>query len=116
MLQRRAKLKMGVKQPSVIRSPGHMKWVRSSWACCIFDKHECDGRNHAHHCREGANGGTGMKPDDSTVVPLCERAHEEIHRIGWKSFESKYRIDLSKEAQELWNKSPHRLTWERKCL
>lgn len=116
MLRPRVRPKMGVRQESQIRSPGHMKWVRQRFQCCIttLRGHICSGKMHAHHCREGANGGMGLKPDDSTVVALCEIAHEEIHRTGWRTFEAKYGLDLSRVAADLWRASPHRKIYEAK--
>jgi hypothetical protein len=92
-----------------------MQHIRG-FVCAIFDKpgHECSGRMHAHHCREGADGGTGMKSGDNTCVPLCDLAHAEIHAKGWRTFETKYGIDLSKLAERLWHASKHRLAFEKK--
>jgi hypothetical protein len=119
MATRRKAPKMGVKIPTIVRSDGHMKYVRGC-NCAImgFPGHECSGRMHSHHCREdapeGSRGGTGMKTGDDTVVPLCDVAHEEIHRKGWRSFERRWLIDLSEFARKLWRDSPHRLKWEEK--
>lgn len=119
--KRRKPVKMMVRESTVIRSPGHLKWTRG-FDCCLSGRshvihdspnligvvmHVCHGRMHAHHCREGATGGTGMKPDDSTAVPLCELAHEEIHRTGFQTFEKKWAVDLSKVSENLWLISPH---------
>ena len=41
------------------------------------------------HIRKGANGGTGMKPDDY-VLPLSHELHAEQHRCGEVSFHLKY--------------------------
>jgi hypothetical protein len=111
--RRKTRPKMGVRQDSHIRSEGHMRWVRSCFNCSIEGKagHVCSGPVVSHHCREGANGGTALKPDDSTVVPLCDGAHAEIHR-GWRTFEAKYGVDLSKVAADLWKISSHRKKWE----
>lgn len=109
MLQRRKAPKHGLRESAQIRSHGHLKFVRG-FTCILWDKpgHECSGRIHAHHAREGANGGMGLKPGDDTAVPLCDLAHAEIHNVGWKTFEARYGVDLSKEAEKLWNVSRHR--------
>ena len=109
ILAKRKRPKMDVRQDDTIRCQGHLAWVRQSFVCAInhIPGHECSGRMHAHHCREGANGGMGKKPDDSTAVPLCDLAHAEIHNTGWKSFEKKYGVDLSALAGKLWRLSSH---------
>ena len=114
MLQKRKKPKMGIRQSSMIRSQGHLAFVRS-FTCALWGKagHECSGRMHAHHCREGANGGTGLKPDDSTAVPLCDLAHTEIHNTGWQTFEKKWGVDLSAIAADIWRVSSHRRKLDR---
>lgn len=114
LLRRRKPEKMGVRESSIVRSDGHLKFVRG-FCCAILDKagHQCSGKMHAHHCREGADGGTGMKPGDDTAVPLCDLAHAEIHAKGWQTFEAKYGVDLSALATRLWKASAHRLKWEK---
>ena len=123
--------KMGLREPSVIRCPGHMRWVRG-FECSITGKeaewvdvdsrtiytmmHVCEGRIEAHHVREGSNGGVGLKPDDSTCVPLCATAHKRGHDGGWKTFEKEWRVDLTDIAERLWKQSPHRRAWEQKQM
>ena len=49
----------------------------------------------AAHQREGADGGTGLKPSDMFAVPLCHACHGLQHRVGEKTFwgpENKYQI------------------------
>ena len=105
--------KMGVRESEVVRSPGHMQFCRG-FQCAIAGKrdHVCTTRIHAHHCREGADGGIGMKPGDNTVVPLCDVAHNLIHQIGWRKFEDRFGVDLSNLAGEIWRQSSHRIKWE----
>jgi hypothetical protein len=67
----------------------------------------CIGGIEAHHVRENGNAGAGMKPPDLDVVSLCSYHHAEGHRIGWETFERKYRLDLSKIAEQLAARSPH---------
>lgn len=99
-----------------IRCAGHLKWVRGH-SCCLDGlsinvagvrvPHACEGRIEAHHVREGANGGTGLKPDDSTAVPLCSKAHANGHTQGWSTFQGVWRVDLEATATDLWKASPH---------
>lgn len=125
MLKRRRRERMNVRPPERVRSEGHMQWVRGH-ECAVSDKtwfdeldditrrHRCDGKVQSHHVRVEGQGTTGEKPGDDKTVALCDLAHREGHRIGWKSFEAKYRVDLTAIARELWARSPHRVKHERK--
>lgn len=113
---------MGVRESSVIRCPGHLQWVRGCE--CVIEglqpdgvplgdsrwnaHHICEGKIEAHHVREGDHGhGMGLKPDDSSAVPLCSAAHKRGHDMGWKTFERMWLVDLSDVAADLWKASPH---------
>lgn len=61
--------------------------------CCVCS---APGPNHPHHVRSR---GAGGKSD--SIVALCAEHHEEIHRIGRKSFAEKYEVDLVEEAARL---------------
>lgn len=115
MLRRRKAKPMKVRESAVYRSASYLQHIRG-FVCAIFDKpgHECSGRMHAHHVREGADGGMGLKSGDDTAVPLCDLAHEEVHRIGARSFKAKYGVDLVEVAAKLWRASKHRVEHERK--
>jgi len=106
--QRRKRAPLGIREPSRINCPAHLKFVRgfkcAAWAS---GQHECTGKMEAHHVREMLSGGMGIKPDDSEAVPLCSGAHSELHNIGAKTFEAKYKVDLSKVAADLWRVSRH---------
>lgn len=106
--KRKTRPRMGVREPTAIRSPAHMQWVRSCFECVAAGHGNCSGKMEAHHIREGQAGGMGMKPGDDLVVPACAAHHSEGHTIGWKTFEAKYGQDLSAVAQKLWQISPHR--------
>lgn len=104
--KRRTREKMGVRQPTVLRSPAHLAWCRTRR--CIAEGQECLGRIEAHHVRENGNGGMGMKPGDDDAVPLCSYHHAELHRIGALTFQSRHGCDLDKQAAAHWQASPHR--------
>lgn len=120
MLKRRRRAKMGVRTETRVHSPSHLAWVRGH-ECAIAGKLRtwgaaedrltqacvCSGRVEAHHVRVEGDGTTGAKPSDEHAVALCSAHHELGHRIGWKSFEAKYRVDLTAIAVALWHWSPH---------
>jgi hypothetical protein len=60
------------------------------------------------HVRTAANAGTGMKPSDAYTCSGCTEHHRECHRIGEKSFEAKYKINLMALAREFFERSPFR--------
>lgn len=107
--KRKQKPRMGVKEPSVIRCPGHVRWVRQSFQCAIADKagHECGGRIEFHHVETRGSGG-----GDETGVPLCSVAHATGHTIGWVTFGQRYGVDLEQMHKDLWRASPHRIKYE----
>lgn len=111
--QRRKREKMMVREPSQIRCQSHLKYVRG-FMCAIEgrDGHVCVGKIEAHHMREGANGGIGMKPDDSTCVPLCSEGHRLFHTVGVDTFQARFKCDLVKLAADMWRSSPHRRKYE----
>lgn len=39
-------------------------------------------------------GGAGRKADARWIVPLTDAEHQELHRIGQRSFEAAHQIDL----------------------
>jgi hypothetical protein len=109
--RRRVREPMGVRQSSVIRCDGHLKWTRGNK--CLVEGPHCWGRIEAHHVRENGNGGTGMKPGDDSVVALCAAHHRQLHDIGAETFQRMHTCDLDKAAEANWKASPHRLKHER---
>jgi hypothetical protein len=110
MLTKRKTARMGVRQPTHIRSSGHLKFVRS-FVCCAFGRagHDCQGHAiEAHHIHGGTDGGIGIKPSDSFAVPACRLFHQEIHDKGEEAAARKYGIDFLSMAAKLWSASPHR--------
>lgn len=124
MPARKKRPKMGVRESSVIRSPGHLQWIRGHECVCAektypkemegvlrFIRHKCEGRIQAMHVRIGTDGGTAMKPGDNWTIPGCESAHAEQHQIGEQSFEKRYGVKMKEIAEKLWNLSPHGRKW-----
>lgn len=103
--KRRTRPKMGVRVRERIRCSGHLAWTRGNR--CLVENAECSGNMEAHHVRENGNAGTGLKPGDDAVVPLCGFHHARLHSWGATTFQREYRVDLDKTAAELWSVSPH---------
>ena len=109
--KRKKKPKMGLREPTAIKCAGHLQWVRGH-ECCVWGKleqlgdgyarhHSCEGKTEAHHVvSRGAGGG------DEQVVPLCSKAHADGHRMGWETFQKRYRVDLASTAADMWKQSP----------
>lgn len=111
MLKRRKAPKMNLKEPTIIKSEGHKKFVRG-FMCAVANRgDDCFGKMHAHHVTtRGAGGG------DEQVVPLCAKHHDEIHTRGQNTFAAAYKVDLEKLAKQLWKASSHRIKYEKEHL
>ena len=111
--KRRKRPRMGLRESSVIRCPGHLKWVRGHECIAHFRvsfQCPCWGRMEAHHVRtRGAGGG------DEQVVPLCQGHHAQLDSPGWssKQFEAFYKVDMRAIAEKLWEISPHGIRYRR---
>jgi len=117
LLRRRKKQSMNVRDSGMIRSDGHLAFVRG-FICAVSPMRDtgpdcCDGKVEAAHVRIGTDGGTSLKPSDCWAIPLCASHHAEQHRIGERSFETKYKISMKAIAEKLWRVSSHRLKYER---
>lgn len=64
------------------RNTSYMEFVREFGCIICENKFE----THAHHVRMDSHAGTGVKPSDYLVVPLCHTHHSELHQHGEKSF------------------------------
>ena len=120
ILKRRKRERMNVRPPERVDCKPHLQWVRGH-DCVVANSTfplgrgvTCDGRIEAHHVRVSGEGTTGKKPGDDKVVSLCVAHHIAGHRSGWRSFEERYRVDLTAIAAALWKQSPHRIKWEQK--
>jgi hypothetical protein len=86
--------------------PRHRRWVRSH-RCCVP---ECEAKSvDFAHLRSAATAGMAQMPHDIFGVSLCRVHHVEQHRIGTRSFNRKYGIDLWGLAAEFARRSPD---WE----
>ena len=105
--RRKRERMMAPKDDAAIRCPSHLKWLRG-FDCAIANGagHTCEGKIEAAHVRIGTDGGTSLKPSDCYAIPLCSAAHAEQHRIGERSFEWKYGLQMKVMALKLWLQSP----------
>ena len=70
-----------------MRSKKYRKWV-SGLPCAVTGY---QGEVAPHHPKGRGFGGT-VKCSDLFCIPLKHDIHMELHQIGWKSWEEKYRI------------------------
>lgn len=113
MPRRRVRPKMGVRLKTRIDCQGHLKWLRGNR--CLIDGmlgHVCWGKMVAHHVRKGTHTGMSDLPNDSETIPLCDGAHEEVHK-GHDTFQRKYGLNLPEEAAACWLISPHGAKWRK---
>ena len=78
---------------TIPRSDVYLQFV-SSHGCIV-----CRGPSDAHHAL--GKRGVGIKPSDFGTVPLCRRHHDELHRVGRRSFELVHRVSLAETALNL---------------
>jgi len=53
----------------------------------------------------------GLKPSDTTAIPLCSFHHGQFHNIGIEGFERRHKIAMIDIAEDLARRSPHRAKW-----
>lgn len=85
-----------------IYGPYH-EWI-TGLECLLRGRadHRCAGRVVGHHVRSVGAGGV----DPGNEVPLCDRAHREVHRVGRETFQDRYEVDLWREAERLGAQAP----------
>ena len=66
----------------------------------------CFGRTEPHHVRSRGAGGDDIrgKGGHGNVVPLCRTHHSEGHTIGWQTFQARYHLSLTCEAERLYRR------------
>lgn len=72
-------------KPTVYADPEYLDYIRS-FPCCVCGQHPVD----AHHLAKKIN--------DYATVPLCRKDHGLYHLYGIDGFESRFRVDLWKDA------------------
>ena len=111
--KRKQRDRLDVKQPNVIRSPSHRKWIRG-FECAVktYANTDCATNTECAHVRTGTDGGMGMKPSDKWCISLCSEHHREQHQMGEPAFERKYGFSMKTLAAAFWKASPHRRKFE----
>lgn len=87
------------------RFSGHRQWIRGH--VCAVAGPDCEGNIECAHVEGSGTGGMGMKADDVFTIPLCHGHHAERHRVGWRTFDARHRLDALGLAKELAARSPH---------
>lgn len=77
------------------------RWVKSR-PCYIrrHPDHECGLGPSGHHIKHVGNGGR----DPANEVPLCEKAHRELHDTGRETWQDRYGVDLEAAKWEMWDR------------
>lgn len=98
-----------------------LKWLRTRpcfLSICAPHKHTCSGKVRAVHFDPFGDKGVGTKVLDCAAYPECDGGHEEQHRIGWQSFQSKYGFDGRDVVTAYWlewlESTPMGVAWQRK--
>ena len=77
-----------------LRDWRYRAWIRSL-PSAVSGRYGCEA---AH---TGTDGGMGLKPSDSTCVPLTPDEHREYHQIGKAAFERGYGLNLTALVRRL---------------
>lgn len=107
--KRRTRERSGIERAPQRVFQTHRQFVRRH-RCCVPGCE--DGPIQFAHVRIGSSAGMGQKPSDANGISLCFAHHDEQHRIGERSFEVKYRIDLSALASEFARRTTDRALQE----
>lgn len=66
----------------------------------------------AHHYGDMTDGrGTGHKGTDPKLVPVCQRCHREVEKLGRKKFEKKHGVDFDSANERLHELFDERGKW-----
>jgi len=74
------------------RDKRHLEFIRSL-PCCVC---RIEGKTEAAHIRNNGDGGMGMKPSDSRVLPLCCDCHRAQHVEGEPRYWG-YKLEAAKD-------------------
>lgn len=100
---KRKPVKSGIERALKREWPRHRKFLRSFQ--CVVRGCE-DGPIEVSHIRTAANAGTGIKPHDSSAVPMCHAHHLLYHERGHDTFTNLFQLDLAAIAATFTRMSP----------
>ena len=69
----------------MIRSRKHLDFIKTL-PCVMCMSTPCDPEHLRKRIPHEKKGGTGLKPCDSCVVPLCRTHHQQQHSKGFDTF------------------------------
>ena len=80
-----------------MKSTDYLKYIRKQ--PCIISGREAE----PHHLKAIGMGRNRKRqlPEHYTAIPLARNYHAEVHQIGERAFELKYKINLWKTAYKL---------------
>lgn len=82
---------MNLQKTKRVKNKSYLEFIKGE-VCCVFHQHS--GQVVPHHCGK-SHKGVGQKCDDTETVPLCVKAHAEVHQIGKSKFQEKYHVDFN---------------------
>jgi hypothetical protein len=85
----------GVRLPRRRRKPRRGPDQTEAYRACIRQQPSCvsESRRNIEACHTGPHG-LGQKSSGYTCIPLTHQEHMELHQIGPRQFQEKYRIDF----------------------
>lgn len=86
-----------------VKSERHLAFIRQLPCCICHNNIETQAAHVRFTCDAKINPGMQQKPSDRYTVPLCNRHHEEQHRMNEKVFWLTVGIDPHKLADLLWS-------------
>lgn len=98
-----------VPKENLVRDDDFRDWIRQL-PCLLADRDPCECGKYIHvgsrrmvteacHVRTKRLAG-----DKANLTPLCSSHHREQHRVGIKTFQATYGLDLKATAAELWDR------------
>jgi 5-methylcytosine-specific restriction endonuclease McrA len=86
-----------------VKSEVHRKWLKTFECVCFGNSvSPCDIDHDVQlaHYRSAENSGTGKKPSDLWLMPLCRSCHRRQHDIGQPAFEAMHGFSMRDKALE----------------
>jgi hypothetical protein len=77
------------------RDRTYLAWIRTQ-PCAVTDCKRY--RIEAHHAGPR---GMSQKADDHSAIPLCFKHHDELHRLGKRTFCDRYDLDIRQLIESL---------------